>query len=220
MNRKTNIMIVEDHPAYREAIELSLQEETDLLLTGTYGAAEIALRSLQSMETRKPTDLILLDLHLPGMSGIDAIPFFKKSLPRAKIIILTQSEKEADILQAIQCGAEGYLLKSSSFEEITSGIRTVMDGGATLDPSLALFIMNTLKGRKKSDPAPAQLTAREMEILTHLSEGFHKKEIAQRLDIGVSTVAEYVKRIYIKLNVQNAPAAINKAYKSGILSAE
>lgn len=218
MKRKIRIMVVEDHPEYREVIELSLQEEPDMQLVGIFGAAEVALRSLQSMETRKEADLILLDLHLPGMSGLDAIPFFKQSLPDTNIIILTQSDKEADILQAIQLGAEGYLLKSSSFEEITQGIRTVVDGGATLDPSLARFIIETLKTRPRNEEHAIQLTPRELEILTLLGDGFVKKEIADQLGIGVSTVAEFVKRIYIKLNVQNAPAAISKAYKSGILN--
>ncbi|MDF7823572.1 response regulator transcription factor [Pontiellaceae bacterium B12227] len=218
MKSKIRIMVVEDHPEYREVIELSLLEEQDMQLVGAFGAAEVALRSLQSMETRKEADLILLDLHLAGMSGLDAIPFFKKSLPDAKIIILTQSDTEANILQAIQSGAEGYLLKSSSFDEITQGIRTVMQGGAILDQGLARFIIETLKTRPRNEETAIQLTSREKEILTLLGEGLAKKEIADQLGIGVSTVAEFVKRIYIKLNVQNAPAAISKAYKSGILN--
>ena len=216
MKRKIRIMVVEDHPEYREVIELSLQEEPDMQLVGTFGAAEVALRSLQNMETRKEADLILLDLHLPGMSGLDAIPFFLKSLSDFNIIILTQSDKESDILKAIQLGAEGYLLKSSSFEEITQGIRTVMQGGATLNPGLARFIIATLKMRPSNEDTKIQLTPREMEILNLLGEGLFKKEIAGQLDIGVSTVAEFVKRIYVKLNVQNAPAAIHRAHRLGL----
>ncbi|MDF7808985.1 response regulator transcription factor [Pontiellaceae bacterium B12219] len=218
MKKQISIMVVEDHPEYREAIQLSLQEEPELQLVGLFGAAEVALRSLQSMETRKEADLILLDLHLPGMSGLEAIPFFKNALPDTRIIILTQSDTEADILKAIQSGAEGYLLKSSSFEEITQGIRTVIDGGATLDPSLARFIIEILKTRSPDEDSNIQLTPREMEILNLLGEGLLKKEIAEKLGIRVSTVAEFVKRIYVKLNVQNAPSAIHKAHRLGLFS--
>ena len=143
-------------------------------------------------------------------------PFFLKSLSDFNIIILTQSDKESDILKAIQLGAEGYLLKSSSFEEITQGIRTVMQGGATLNPGLARFIIATLKMRPSNEDTKIQLTPREMEILNLLGEGLFKNEIAGQLDIGVSTVAEFVKRIYVKLNVQNAPAAIHRAHRLGL----
>jgi DNA-binding NarL/FixJ family response regulator len=216
MNRKTRIMLVEDHPEYREIVALALGEEPDMELTGQFGAAEIALRSLQDLSTRKEADIILLDINLPGMDGIDAISWFKKSIPNAKIIMLTQSNKEADVLRAIRYGAAGYLLKSASIEEVSQSIRTVMAGGASLDSNVAKFILNAMKDTPTQHPH-IELSHREIETLSLLGKGLQKKEIANELGISASTVAEHVKRIYIKLEVPNAPAAISKAYQSGIL---
>lgn len=207
--------MVEDHPDYREGIALALETEPDLLLTQQFGMAEQALRALEHDTT---THVVLLDLNLPEMSGLEAIPWIKKYRPDIKIIILSQSDAEADILKAIHLGAAGYLLKESTLDQIISGIRTVVDGGASLDPRVAKFIINTIQ-QKVPSPSPKQLLSeRELEILKLLSEGLMKKEISERLKIGTSTVATHVRRIYEKLETPNAPAAIAKAYKTGIFS--
>lgn len=207
--------MVEDHPDYREGIALALETEPDLLLTQQFGMAEQALRALEHDTT---THVVLLDLNLPEMSGLEAIPWIKKYRPDIKIIILSQSDAEADILKAIHLGAAGYLLKESTLDQIISGIRTVVNGGASLDPRVAKFIINTIQ-QKVPSPSPKQLLSeRELEILKLLSEGLMKKEISERLKIGTSTVATHVRRIYEKLETPNAPAAIAKAYKTGIFS--
>ena len=216
MKRKTRIILIEDHPEYRKVLEFALEEEADMELVSKFGAAEVALRHLQDMSTRKEADIILLDLNLPGMSGLKAIPYLKTSLPAAEIIILTQSDKEADVLRAIQSGAAGYLLKSSSMQEIAQGIRTVISGGATLDASVARFIMQAVQAQTPNVTSEKVLSEREMEILTLLAEGLVKKEIADRLCISSHTVVSHIRHIYDKLNVQNAPSAVNKAYRLGL----
>ena len=133
MTKNIQIMLVEDHPDYREVIELSLLSEPDMQMISKFGAAEVALRSLEDRSTLTKPDVILLDINLPGMSGIKALPWIKKYSPTTKVIMLTQSDMEADVVQAIQSGAAGYLLKSASIEEITQGIRTVMANGASRD---------------------------------------------------------------------------------------
>lgn len=220
MDKLIKILLVEDHPQYREAIELSLADEPDMQLAGKFGAAEVALRNLQYQSARHPTDIILLDLYLPGMSGLEAIPWFKKYTPNAQIIVLTQSDKKEDIIRAIQSGAAGYLLKSAPIEEITQGIRTVVHGGASLDADVARLIMREMQSPHNQVASHIELTPREKDVLTLLSEGLVKKEIADRLQISTHTVAEHVKRIYIKLKVPNAPAAISKAYKTGLFPSE
>ena len=216
MKRKTRITLIEDHPEYRKVLEFALEEEADMELVSRFGAAEVALRNLQDMSTRREADIILLDLSLPGMSGLEAIGHLKASLPTAEIIILTQSDREADVLRAIQSGAAGYLLKSSSMQEIAQGIRTVISGGATLDANVARFIVRTLQAKTPNVTSEKVLSDRELEILTLLADGLPKKKIADRLCISSHTVVSHIRHIYEKLNVPNAPSAVSKAYRLGI----
>jgi two-component system nitrate/nitrite response regulator NarL len=216
MKNKIRVMLVEDHPGYREVITRALKSEEQIELISQFGTAEIALRSLQDMSTRNVPDLILLDLNLPGLSGLEALPYFKQSIPDIEIIILTQSDKEADILNAISLGAKGYLLKSSTANQIRDGIKTVMNGGASLDPAVANFILNTMSDRPRKATLEKELSEREMEVLSRLGEGLVKKEIASKLGISITTVADHVRHIYEKLEVQNAPAAIHRAHRLGL----
>ena len=220
MKGKIRVMLIEDNPEYREVIKLALEDENDIELINQFGTSEIALRSLQDMSTRRDPDLVLLDLRLPGMDGLESLAFFKSAVPDAKIIILTQSDDEADILRAISRGASGYLLKSSTLEQITEGIRSVMDGGASLDAGVARFILDTLQSRLPRTEINNILTDRELEILTLLGEGLVKKEIADQLQISYTTVDTHVGHIYKKLDVTNAPSAISKAYRLGLFQHE
>jgi DNA-binding NarL/FixJ family response regulator len=216
MSSKIRVMLVEDNPEYRDVIALALEDEKDIELISQFGTSEIALRSLQDISTRKEPDLILLDLRLPGMDGLDALPYFIKALPNVKVVILTQSNDEADVLHAIKLGAAGYLMKSSSLSQITEGIRSVMAGGASLDSGVARFLLETLQSTMPKREIEQMLTPREMEIIVLLGDGFLKKEIADRLGIGYTTVDTHVAHIYEKLEVRNAPSAINKAHRLGL----
>lgn len=218
MKQKIRVMLVEDNPEYRKVIEIALSDEHDLELISQFGTSEIALRSLQDMSTRKEPDLVLLDLRLPGMDGLESLPHFLSVLPDTKIIILTQSDNEADILRAISQGASGYLLKSSTIDQITHSLRTVMEGGASLDAGVARFLLETLKDRLPKQAIENLLTHRELEILTLLGEGLVKKEIADKLNISYTTVDTHVSHIYQKLGVTNAPSAVNKAHRLGLFT--
>jgi len=217
MKRKIRIMMIEDHPEYREIVELALSKESDMELTSQFGTTERALRNLRDLEEHAKPDIILLDLHLPGVGGLEAIPHFGREIPSAKVIILTQSNREEDILKAIMLGASGYLLKSSTVKQLTEGIRTVMGGGASLDTKLAKFVLKTLKTKLPSSVIEHLLSKRELEVLTMLAEGRVKKEIATDLHVSLTTVVTHVSHIYEKLNAPNAPAAIAKAFQLGIL---
>jgi len=210
-------MLVEDNKAYREVVNLAIGEEKDIEIMDQYGTSEIALRSLQSMSAPRP-EILLLDLRLPGMSGLDSIRYFREYAPDTKIIILTQSDQEADVLRAILLGASGYLLKSARVQEIVDGIRLVHNGGATLDPSVAKFLLQNLQSRLPKESLNIGLSDRELEILKLLSEGMVKKQIAEKLGIGYATVDTHVGHIYEKLHVNNAPSAVGKAYKLGLFS--
>lgn len=220
MKAKTKIMLVEDHPGYREVITRALKRQDNIELISQFGTAEIALRKLQGASSHEIPDLILLDLNLPGISGLEAQPWFAKFAPDAKIIVLTQSDKKEDVLTAISQGASGYLLKSATVHQITEGIQSVVNGGAALDPLMAKYILDSAHTKTPLFGNDQLITEREREILILIGEGLVKKEIARQLGISVSTVVDHVRKIYDKLEVQNAPSAIHKAHTLGLFNEE
>jgi DNA-binding NarL/FixJ family response regulator len=216
MKKKIHIILIEDHPEYREVIEMALKKEPDMELTGLFGSAEGALHGLQHDHKHKGTDIVLLDLNLPGMSGLDALPLISEACPNARVIVLSQSDRESDVLRAITRGASGYLLKSASRKQIIEGIHMVMNGGASLDAGVARFILKTLKAKLPKQGSEPALSNREQEVLALLAEGLAQKEIAAKLNISSTTIVTHINHIYEKLKVTNAPAAINKAHLLGL----
>jgi len=216
VTKTIRVMLVEDNPDYRSVVELALSDEPDIELISQFGTSEIAIRSLSEADEKNIPDLILLDIRLPGMDGLDAIREFRQSAPNAKIVIFTQSSQEEDVLRAISLGAAGYLLKSTTVGELTDSIRTVAGGGASLDAGVAKFILHTLQtiqtGGSEGDES-SLLSDRELQILSLLAEGLVKKEIAKKLSISYATVDTHVGRIYQKLDVSNAPSAVNRAHR-------
>jgi DNA-binding NarL/FixJ family response regulator len=220
MQRNIKLMLVEDSPEYREVIAFGLSDEPDIEIASQFTTADAALRSLKDLLAGRQPDLILLDLNLPGISGLEALPLFKACAPQTEIIILTESEREADILSAISSGAVGYLLKESSLNQITEGIRIVMGGGASLDPTMARYLLANQHKFNRHIAEEKQLSPRETEILTLLANGHLQKQIADELNISPKTVDFHIGHIYKKLEVQNAPAAIHKAHCLGLFSPE
>jgi two-component system nitrate/nitrite response regulator NarL len=217
MKKNINIMIIEDHPEYREIVEMAISRQDDMTLTEQFGTAERALEHLEPENGHEKPNVILLDLNLPGMAGLEALEPLKKLARRARIIVLTQSDHEEDVLNAIMLGASGYLLKSSTVQQLIEGIRNVMKGGASLDARIAKYVMDSLKVRLPPEELDNMLSPREMEILQLMAKGMVKKQIAKKLGIGVTTVVSHVSNIYDKLHASNAPSAIAKGYKLGIL---
>lgn len=221
MNPKIRITMIEDHPEYRETVAFMLNRSEDLEMVSQFGNAELALRSLQDPKQDNEIDIILLDLNLPGMTGLEAIPWIKDYTPKAKIIVLSQSEAEPDVLQAIKAGADGYLLKSSTMETIKQNIRHVNAGGATIDPALARCVIHTLQTKLPPNyTVNIELTKRECQVLEAIADGLSQKQAGERLKISPHTITDHLKNIYIKLKVQNAPQAIAKAFRTGILNTE
>jgi len=212
-----SIILIEDHPEYRDLLEAAIDEHPAMELNRKFGAAEMALRSLEGQSTRPP-DLILLDLNLPGISGIKALPLIKKQLPEVKIIVLTQSNKESDVVTALATGANGYLLKSATLNQIRDCILSAMRGGTPIDDNATSYILKNMRIQPPVSASKPELSNRETEVLTLLSEGFSQKEISEQLGITSRTVSTHITHIYEKLNVPNAPAAINKAHNWGLFS--
>ncbi len=215
------VIVVEDNPEYRNVLKMALEFEDDINLVGIFGSAEHALRAMepksaQGSEGAAP-DIVLLDLNLPEMSGLEAMRWIREYLPETPIIVITQSDAESDVLTAIKNGATGYLLKSSTVKQIKDAIHTVADGGAHLDSKVAKYIMEQIQNAPTKDANQPTLSSREMEVLVLLSDGLVKKEIAEQLGISFFTVSTHIRHVYDKLNVLNAPAAVSTAYKTGIL---
>ena len=210
-------MLVEDHLGYRVALARSLRRLAKIKAIMEFSTAETALRSLENLSAENKPTILLLDLNLPGLKGIESISWFRKYAPKLKIIILTQSNNEADILVAISQGASGYLLKSATSTQIMDAITTVINGGASLDPKVAKYILtkvitDSIKTNFEGNP----LSRREQEILNYIAQGMVRKEICEKLNISINTVAYHIDHIYTKLGVLNAPAAVDIAHRKGL----
>ena len=214
------ITIIEDNLAYREVMQLAIERDASFNLLSEFGTAEIALREL-GKQAPQP-ELILLDLNLPGMSGLDAIPALLELCPQTKILILSQSDAPRDILTAISRGVSGYLLKSASIKQIKKHIASTLAGGASLDPGVAKHLVDALRNVEALTEDTEQekehdLSKREVQVLKLLAEGLVKKEIAAQLDICYATVDTHVRHIYQKLDARNAPAAVTIAHRLGLI---
>jgi DNA-binding NarL/FixJ family response regulator len=207
------LWIIEDNRAYREAVTYALETEPGISCDAAFSSAEAALKH---WETSEAPNVILLDLDLPGMSGLDALREFRRLNESVAVLILTEFDDRPKVFQAISEGASGYLLKSSPIADIVRGIHEVMAGGAPLNARIAKMMLSTFTHVKPTQPDTA-LTAREREVLTRLAAGAAKKQIAAELAISYHTVDMHTRAIYKKLQVNNLSGAVNKALRSGLV---
>ena len=201
-----DVSIVEDDPHVRKMLASWVSRAADFHLVGEWGDAESALAPL---EERKP-DVVLMDINLPGKSGVDAVKKLKPALPNTQFVMLTVYEDEDHIYNALAAGATGYLLKQTPREELLAALQDVHQGGSPMTSNIARKIVQSFR----QIPAPAAegeaLSPREEEVLDMLTQGFLFKEVADRLNISVHTVNTYVRRIYEKLHVQSRAQAVAK----------
>ena len=207
------VLVVEDNTSYRSALIQTLADTEDLDCQQGFSTSEAAMSALA---VGPAPDVILLDLGLPGKGGLEAIPEFKAALPNVHILVLTQFDDKPKVVQAIAAGVSGYLLKTSSLEEIVAGIREVMAGGSPLNAQIARMILTTFRHFVPKED-PGDLTDRERDVLALLAEGLIKKEVADRLAISFHTVDSHVRSIYRKLQVRNLSAALRKAMRQGLI---
>jgi DNA-binding NarL/FixJ family response regulator len=207
------LWIVEDHAAFRRTLVRVLNSEPDLQCPRDFDSCEKALAALTHDDA---PDLILLDVGLPGMSGLDGICLFKERAPKSLIVILTVFEDDDKVFQAICAGAAGYLLKTSSVTDITQAVRDALAGGSPMNPRIARRVLDMFSklAPKQSDYG---LSEREKEILQLMTTGLIKKEIADRLTLSIHTVDTYLRRIYEKLEVNTRTGAVAKALKEGLV---
>ena len=212
------VLIVDDHALFRRGLEMVLRQEVDITVVGeASGGTEAVEAAVDSTP-----DIVLMDVRMPRGSGIDACTAIKSAVPSAKIIMLTISDEEADLYEAIKAGAMGYLLKEISIEEVASAIRAVSGGQSLISPSMASKLLNEFALMiKRTDngqqvPAP-RLTAREMEVLRLVARGLNNRDIAKELFISENTVKNHIRNILEKLQLHSRMEAVVYAVREKLL---
>jgi len=210
------VSIVEDDAKLRETLVRYFAGQTGFRCLKAYPNAEAALADIPL----HPPDVVLMDINLPGMSGIDCVPRLRRAVPHLKIIMLTVFEEGEQVFQALSAGAFGYLVKSNRPAKILEAIREVFDGGSPMSGHIARKVVQSFQmhatAKAAAQAETETLTKRELEVLQGLSRGHPYKEIARELDISLSTVRTYIQRIYEKLHVHSQTEAVMKfARKQG-----
>jgi two-component system NarL family response regulator len=205
------LVIIEDDPLLLENLTLLLRGEEGITVSGAFRSAEDALRALRGAEP----DVMLTDLGLPGMSGVELIKKAKDEMPSLEIMAHTVFEDREKVFSAIKAGASGYILKGSSPREIIESIHSLYKGGAPMSPKIARKIIHEFQDDSMGEHY--LLTQRETEIVKRVEEGLTYKEIGERLSISTHTVHTHIKNIYEKLQAKDRNDAIIKARKKGII---
>ncbi len=207
-NKVIRVMLVDDHPAFRKGLAALLESAPDLQVVAQAADGPEAL----GLYGQHQPDVVLLDLRLPGMGGVETILALRKDFPAARVIVLTTFDLDEDIYRAIQSGAKSYLLKDTPEEELTATIRAVHAGQEKLPPKVA----ERLSLRQQR----AELSQREMEVLGLLIKGRSNKEIASSLLIAEDTVKAHLKTLFVKLGVRDRTEAAITAIRQGIVHLE
>jgi two-component system NarL family response regulator len=212
------ILVADDHALFRRGLEMVLAQETDLLLVGE---AADGVEAVAAAADLLP-DVVLLDVRMPRLSGIEAAASIKEVAPVTKIIMLTISDEESDLYAAIKAGANGYLLKEISVEEVAEGIRAVHSGQSLISPAMASKLLTEfaalVKKQHHPDRVPAPiLTERELQVLRHVARGHSNREIAADLFISENTVKNHVRNNLEKLQLHSRMEAVFYAVREKLL---
>jgi DNA-binding NarL/FixJ family response regulator len=203
--RPIRVLVVDDHPLFREGLAALLQDETDVTLAGE--AAE-GREAVERFRTLRP-DVTLMDLQMPGLSGIEAMQLIRREFPEARFVVLTTYSRDAQVLRALHAGAAGYLLKSSLRKDLLNTIRTVHQGGKSISAEVAAELAQHVLDE--------ELTERELEVLRHVAGGVSNKEIASALGVSEATVKSHLKSVMGKLGANDRTHAVTIAIKRGYM---
>jgi DNA-binding NarL/FixJ family response regulator len=212
------VLVVDDHALFRRGLQMVLGSEDDIEVVGEASDGAEAI----SVATETTPDIVLMDVRMPRRGGIDATTAIKDAVPSAKIIMLTISDEEADLYDAIKAGAMGYLLKEISIEEVASAVRAVHNGQSLISPSMASKLLTEFASMiKKTDdrqqvPTP-RLTDREMEVLKLVAKGLNNRDIAKQLFISENTVKNHIRNILEKLQLHSRMEAVVYAVREKLL---
>ena len=212
------VMIVDDHELFRRGIQMVLEQEDDLEVVGEATDGEQAVSKAEELTP----DVVLMDVRMPKNSGIEATRKIKELIPSAKILMLTVSDQEEDLYEAIKAGASGYLLKEISEEDVADAIRSVWSGQSRISPAMASKLLNEFQAMsKRAEEREAvhtpRLTEREMEVLTLVAKGMNNRDIAKELFISENTVKNHVRNILEKLQLHSRMEAVVYAVREKLL---
>jgi DNA-binding NarL/FixJ family response regulator len=203
---RARVLIVDDHAVFRQGLELALAQVDDLEVVG---AVEEGAAGVQATAELRP-DVVLMDVRMPGMTGIEAAQQITNQFPHVRVLMLTASQSEGDLFASIRAGASGYLLKESSTEEVADAVRAVAHGQAFVSPAMTSKLLaefNELALRAEDGDGERRLTRREAEILDLLAQGLSNKQIAAQLVISQNTVKNHVRNILEKLRLRSRAEA-------------
>ncbi len=203
---RTRVAIVEDDAALRKLFNGWLKAVPYLELVGEYADAESAIRDLP----QRAADVVLVDINLPGLSGIECVRKLKPSLEQTQFMMVTVYSDVKLIVEALQAGATGYLLKRSTRDELLAAIAEIAHGGSPMSSSIARMIAQSFRPPPAAERDLENISLREQQVLELLSQGFAHKEIAAELRISIPTVGTYIRRIYEKLHVYTRAQAVAK----------
>jgi two-component system, NarL family, nitrate/nitrite response regulator NarL len=219
MNMPLRLLVVDDHTLFRRGLIALLSQYAQVSVVGEAGDAGEAQRRAAELQP----DVILLDNHLPGVRGVDALPGLREAAPAARVLMLTVSEDEHDLADALRAGAQGYLLKTIEGDALLQAIERCVGGEPVVSPELTGKLVSALRGAATTPPAqddpPDALTGlspRERETLRHLARGESNKEIARALDIAETTVKIHVQNILRKLSLTSRVQAAVYASERGV----
>ncbi len=210
---KTTVWLVEDNETYRRSVSRAIGRMDDIICGGSSGSLEQALANVGQAP---PPQVMLLDINLPGINGIDGLEPIHRLMPETKVVILTVFDDHERVFHAICAGASGYLLKSSPLEKIGDAIREVMAGGAPINARIARRVLD-LFSRLNAAENDYRLTAREKEILGLIVKGCTKKEIATQMSLSYHTVDSHLRSIYEKLHVNTRAGVVAKALRERLV---
>lgn len=219
-SEKVKILLVDDHNLVREGFAKMLELEEDFMVVGQGASADEALIKARQLRP----DIILMDIKLQGINGIEATRMIKAELPDTEVIILSMYDEEEYVRESVKAGATGYVLKDISQEELIRNIKVVHSGGSYIQPSLARKVLQDLAsmGKSKSQSPSRELTIRELsdrevEVLQHVADGKSNKEVANALTISEKTVKAHLRSIFRKLEVGDRAQAVATAMRRGLV---